>query len=532
MGRKEPETKAHPRSKMRAEKKTETRNSIIRLIFVLLAITLQIWWFYFLIDRLAGVSSFADQTIRLLSIVFALYVYGQHTNAGLKMPMIILILAYPIVGGIVFLIAGRKDSTRGARERFQRIDNALIPRHPPKVRVLEKLREKDQRIGNIAAYLQNTCGFPVCDNSDVTYFEDPVPALKAQLSELEKAQKFIFMEYHAVEDKESFAPVHDILKRKAAEGLDVRLFYDDIGSIGFVDKAFVKKMEADGIRTRVFNPLIPMAIAFMNNRDHRKITVIDGKVAFTGGYNLANEYFHVTSPYGFWKDTGVMIRGDAVPTFTTMFVEMWNAIHPDDEDDKYYDAFYPKLCYEAGKDAGYVQPYCDSPLDEERVGENVYMDILDQAASYCWFITPYLIITDEMSRALTNAAKRGVDVRIITPGVPDKKIVYQTTRSYYPQLARAGVRIFEYTPGFCHAKMCVSDDHCATCGTINLDYRSLYHHFENGVFFAYDPTVAAIRNDFTGMFRQCREVTLKATGRRSIPKRVFQCLLRLFASLE
>ena len=522
----------HPHERMRSEKKTETRNSIIRLIFVLLAIVLQVWWFYFLLEKLAGVSSYVDQMIRLLSIAFALYVYGQHTNSALKMPMIILILAYPIAGSIVFLAAGRKDSTRGARQRFQRIDNALIPRHPPKVKVLEKIRARDRGVGNIAGYLQTCCGFPVCGNSDVTYFDYPVPALKAQLEELEKAEKFIFMEYHAVEDKESFAPIHDVLKRKAAQGLDVRLFYDDIGSIGFVDKAFVKKMEADGIKTRVFNPLIPMIIAFMNNRDHRKITVIDGKVAFTGGYNLANEYFHVTSPYGFWKDTGVMIRGDAVPSFTTMFVEMWNAIHPDDEDDKYYDAFYPKVTYQARKEAGFVQPYCDSPLDDERVGENVYMDICDQAKNYCWFITPYLIITDEMSRTLTNAAKRGVDVRIITPGVPDKKLVYLTTRSYYPQLARAGVRIFEYTPGFCHAKMCVSDDVCATCGTINLDFRSLYHHFENGVFLAFDPAVLAIRNDFKTMFPQCREVTQKAKGRRSIPKRVFQCVLRLFASLE
>ncbi len=522
----------HPHERMRSEKKTETRNSIIRLILVLLAIVLQVWWFYFLLEKLAGVSSYVDQMIRLLSIAFALYVYGQHTNSALKMPMIILILAYPIAGSIVFLAAGRKDSTRGARQRFQRIDNALIPRHPPKVKVLEKIRARDRGVGNIAGYLQTCCGFPVCDNSDVTYFDDPVPALKAQLEELEKAEKFIFMEYHAVEDKESFAPIHDVLKRKAAQGLDVRLFYDDIGSIGFVDKAFVKKMEADGIKTRVFNPLIPMIIAFMNNRDHRKITVIDGKVAFTGGYNLANEYFHVTSPYGFWKDTGVMIRGDTVPSFTTMFVEMWNAIHPDDEDDKYYDAFYPKVTYQARKEAGFVQPYCDSPLDDERVGENVYMDICDQAKNYCWFITPYLIITDEMSRTLTNAAKRGVDVRIITPGVPDKKLVYLTTRSYYPQLARAGVRIFEYTPGFCHAKMCVSDDVCATCGTINLDFRSLYHHFENGVFLAFDPAVLAIRNDFKTMFPQCREVTQKAKGRRSIPKRVFQCVLRLFASLE
>ena len=339
-------------------------------------------------------------------------------------------------------------------------------------------------------------------------------------------------------------------------------------------------MEADGIKARIFNPVLPSLRVFMNNRDHRKITVIDGRVAYTGGYNLANEYFGVTKPYGEWKDAGIRVTGPAVRSFTTVFLEMWNAIHATDEDDKEFDRFFPgltigeqdgekqsareilseaqasgmsphsfleelaqksitrneaaeKTMYDTLPDAaGFVQPYADSPLDEEQIGENVYLSIANGAADYLYFVTPYLILTDEMSRAITLAAERGVDVRIITPGVPDKKITYQLTRSYYAQLVRKGVRIYEFTPGFCHAKCCVSDDRVATCGTINLDYRSLYHHFEDGCVMYGTHAVLDVRNDLEDVLSRSCEVTEQySPGHRSATLRMFQCVLRLIAPL-
>ena len=266
---------------------------------------------------------------------------------------------------------------------------------------------------------------------------------------------------------------------------------------------------------------------FMNNRDHRKITVIDGQVGFTGGYNLADEYFNITHPYGLWKDTGVRMEGDAVRSLTVMFLEMWNAIKKTDTD---YTAYFPEITY-AAKQTGYVQPYADNPLDDEHTGENVYMNVLNSAREYAYFITPYLLISDEMKKAFTLAARRGVDVRIITPGIPDKKFVYQATRSYYNRLVKKGVRIFEYTPGFCHAKQCVSDDKAAVVGTINLDYRSLYHHFENAAAFYHKDAVAGVKADFDHLFEECHEVTEQYRSHRSTALRIGQCILRLFAPL-
>ena len=291
------------------------------------------------------------------------------------------------------------------------------------------------------------------------------------------------MEYHAIEDEEAWQRIQTVLEDRVKAGVEVRIFYDDMGSIWFVNMDFATKLKSLGIKCRVFNPILPGLNMFLNNRDHRKITVIDGKVAYTGGYNLANEYFNITHPYGIWKDTGIRMEGDAVKSMTVAFLEMWNAAGNVKSKELVPEKYVIHYAYQA-QQRGYVQPYADSPLDGEQVGEEVYISMANKAEKYCWFITPYLIITDEMTHALTLAAKRGVDVRIITPGIPDKKMVYSVTRSFYHNLVKHGVRIYEWTPGFCHAKMSVADDKMATCGTINLDYRSLYHHFENGCFLA------------------------------------------------
>ena len=258
--------------------------------------------------------------------------------------------------------------------------------------------------------------------------------------------------------------------------------------------------------------------------------MIDGKIGFTGGYNLANEYFNLTHPYGQWKDTGIRLEGEAVRSLTVTFLEMWNAVSDKDENDTDLEQFLLEYSYEA-QQTGFIQPYADSPLDDEQVGEEVYISMADKAEKYCWFMTPYLIITDEMAHALTLAAKRGVDVRIITPGIPDKKLVYNVTRSFYHELVKDGVRIYEWTPGFCHAKMSVADDCMATCGTINLDYRSLYHHFENGCFMADCDAVLDIRNDLHETMKECREVTEKYRTGRSAYLRLGQLFMRLFAGL-
>lgn len=467
---------------------------------------------------------------RILALILVLTIYGQHKTSTMKMPWIMLIMAFPVMGVVLYLLVGLNGTTRKMRNRFEKIDKVLLPKLPAGDELLEQMKEEDAGAAGISAYLSQYSGYPVYQNTDVRYYDDAVKGLEAQLAEIAKAEKFIFMEYHAIEDKESWHRIQMALEERVKAGVEVRVFYDDMGSIGFINTDFVKKLESVGIKCRVFNPFAPGLNLFLNNRDHRKITVVDGKVGFTGGYNLANEYFNITHPYGQWKDTGIRLEGDAVRSLTITFLEMWNAIKASDQDDTDIDRYLPTSDYQA-VEHGYVQPYADSPMDDEQVGEEVYISMVNKAEKYCYYITPYLIITDEMTHALSLAAKRGVDVRIITPGIPDKKLVYGVTRSFYSGLVRNGVRIFEWEPGFCHAKMSIADDKMATCGTINLDYRSLYHHFENGCFLYRCNAVAEIKKDFDKTFTECREVTEQYRTGRSATLRLGQLFLRLFAQL-
>lgn len=512
---------------MTTEQRTSVQNSIGRLVFVGLCILLEVLWVVLLYIRLNEYSAVLSAATRLAALVIVLKLYGKHTNAAFKMPWMLLLLAFPVLGVCLYLLMGRSGTTRRMARRFEKVDQTLARSVPSRPDAVEDLKARGGPAGNLASYLQRYGGFPLCRNTDVAFYAEAADGLEAQLRDLERAERFIFMEYHAVQEGAAFRRLKDVLARKAAQGVEVRFIYDDIGSIGFINRDFIRRMEQVGVQCRVFNPVIPVFNVFLNNRDHRKITVIDGVVGFTGGYNLADEYFNLTHPFGRWKDTGIRLEGDAVTSLTAQFLEMWNAIRPTDGDMSAYLAAVP---YQSRED-GFVQPYADSPLDQEFVGENVYLSMAEGARERVWFTTPYLIISDEMTRVLGLAARRGVDVRIITPGIPDKKLVYSVTRSYYAGLARSGVRIYEYTPGFIHAKQCVADGETAVVGTINMDYRSLYLHFENAVLFHGCAAVKQVEEDFQNTFPQCREVTEQYSSGRSAALRVWQCLLRLFAPL-
>ena len=462
----------------------------------------------------------------------ALSIYAKHENAAFKMPWIILILAFPVLGLGMYLLFGRKEATQLVRERFERIDQSLDGLLIQDKAVRIKLQQTDRMAANEAEYIWNYAKYPIYQNTDVVFYKEASEGIEAQKQALNQAKHFIFMEYHAIEDKQSFGELKEILARKAKEGVEVRLFYDDIGSIGFINTDFIQRMEAEGIQCRVFNRLMPVLNVFMNNRDHRKITVIDGKIGFTGGYNLADEYFNITHPYGYWKDTGVKLTGDAVKSLTASFLTMWNAIdHTDSQEayDEYIDA--TDGTYNAASQECYVQPYSDNPLGHDRIGEDVYLNILKNAKHYVYITTPYLIITDEMERELRLAVKRGVDVRIVTPGIPDKKMVYKITRSYYEPLCSAGVRIYEYTPGFCHAKQWVADDEVCVVGTINMDFRSLYLHFENAVFTYNRELAGKVKADMLNNFEISNEVTSDYAVDVIRPLKLGTCMLHMISPL-
>ena len=570
--------------KMTHEKKEAVKNGVLRMILVVVSMVIAILMLFNLILFAGQKAGWIYTFIHFLGLFLVLGIYSSHRTSTIRMTWMFVIMALPLFGTLLYLFIGWNAQSFKMRRRFEDIDKILFPILPTGEDEAQNAQARDLRLGGIVEYLRSQAGFPVYQNTRVQYFDDAVKGIEAQKRDLAKAEKFIFMEYHAIEDSQSWHEIRDVLAERVKVGVEVRIFYDDMGSLGFIDTDFIKRTESYGIRCRVFNPFKPGLSVFLNNRDHRKITVIDGKVGYTGGYNLADEYFHVTEPYGFWKDTGVRLEGDAVQSLTVMFLEMWNAISAMDKDDldfKKYLAFsnaarlfdnksrvvrkdqvqkavqerdrlteksegyylkmertmMPDIRYVVGTESfevdhpGFVQPYADSPLDGNRIGEDVYICMAEAAQKYAWFITPYLIITDEMCHAFSLAAKRGVDIRIITPGIPDKKLVYKMTRSYYNSLARNGVRIFEFTPGFCHAKMSIADDLMATCGTINLDYRSLYHHFENGCLYADCDAVMDTKHDFEETFAKCSEVTdYYANGRGAI-MRLEHMLLRLVSPL-
>ena len=569
---------------MTYEKKEAVKNGVFRMVLVVLAMIIGILAIFTLVIFAGQKAGWIYTVIHFIGLFLVLGIHAGNNTSSIRMTWMFVIMALPIFGTMLYLLIGFNGYSFKMRKRFEDIDKILFPILPTGEEETANAQARDLRLGGIVEYIRRQAGFPVYQNTRIQYFDDGAKGIESQKKDLAKAQKFIFMEYHAIEDSKSWHAIRDVLAERAKAGVEVRIFYDDMGSLGFIDTDFIKRTESYGIQCRVFNPFRFGLNLFLNNRDHRKITVIDGKVGYTGGYNLADEYFHVTEPYGFWKDTGVRLEGDAVQSLTVMFLEMWNAISAMDKDDfdftkyltfstaanlfekksrlvredqvekaekerdrlsKKSEGYYlkmekgmmPDLRYVLGTEEydgdhlGFVQPYADSPMDDIRTGEDVYICMADAAQKYVWFMTPYLIITDEMCHAFSLAAKRGVDVRIITPGIPDKKLVYKLTRSYYNSLARNGVRIFEFTPGFCHAKMSVADDLMATCGTINLDYRSLYHHFENGCLYADCKAVMDTKHDFEETFAQCREVTdYYANGRGAI-MRLGHMLLRLASPL-
>ena len=503
---------------MRSERKRHSGNAVPRMVLVGLSLLFQIGWILLTVLVLNKSYPWVEMVTRVLSVAVILRLNSKHSGAAYKMAWIMLIMAVPVMGLSLYLMIGFCGDLGRSGKRLKAmraVTRDLLPQPLPPT------------CGSgISTYLQTCIGCPAYQNTDVCYYGEAAEAFSELKRDLEKAESFIFMEYFILSGDSAFQELCEILIRKARNGVDVRIMYDDVGSVGYVNMMFAKRLSDAGIRCMVFNPALPLLNLFMNHRDHRKITVIDGKVGYTGGFNLSDEYFGRKIIYGKWKDTGIRMEGEAVRSLCAAFLEMWNAGTRTNENVE------PFLSVKHSVPShNWVQPYEDDPLGQERVAENVYLNLIYSAEKTLYAMTPYLIITDEMTNALGLAAKRGVDVRIITPGIPDKKLIYGVTRSYYAGLASQGVRIFEYTPGFCHAKQMLCDGKMASIGTSNLDYRSLYLHYENNVLLQGGDVVRQMEEDFSQLFPICREVTEKYRGSRSGFLRLSQYILRLFAPL-
>lgn len=461
-----------------------------------------------------------------LSFIIVIWIVGDRSNPSYKIAWIIPIMLFPIFGWLLYLLFGGNRLSRRTRQKMQSMDQIqqeeLGDTHQSDVLA----REVGEDAGNMASYLERVAHCPVYGNTETEFFPLGEAQFESILRELKKAEHYIFLEFFIIEPGKMWDSILEILEEKASAGVEVRVLYDDIGCMFTLPRDYDRKMRQRGIQCHVFNRFLPILSVRMNNRDHRKILVVDGKVAYTGGTNLADEYINEKDRFGHWKDTAILLRGEAAWSFTVMFLNMWNFTAGTRED---FEQFRPELGETTGR--GFVQPYGDSPLDDEPVGETVYLNLINKAKRYVYLTTPYLIIDHATSTALVSAAKAGVDVRIITPHIPDKKIIFELTRAHYQALLEAGVKIFEYTPGFIHAKIFAVDDRYGTVGTVNMDYRSMFLHFEDGVVLYDTPSVLDIKMDFLATQSVSEAISLEQCRAVPWPRRALRALLRVFAPL-
>lgn len=498
-----------------------------KLVLSGIIILLQFGWIVYITYYTTTLSSVWNMIFHILSVLMALYVVSRDMRPYFKLSWVFIILWLPIFGCPAYWMFGRSDLTKYNRLRLEKVAKSMEVFRKENSDIKEKLKKIDFDAYKQSEYISRCAGYPIFQEGETKYFSSGEAMFQQLLLDIQSAKHFIFLEYFILEQGKMFDAVVDLLEQKAKEGVHVRLIYDDVGCIKTLPPKYYKKIQAKGIHCACFNPFRPFLSIIMNNRDHRKIFVIDNKIAYTGGVNLADEYINEVERYGYWKDAAIRITGEAVWNFTSMFLEMWNYIVKSTED---YGKFQlPVDDMEKGN--GFVQPYGDSPLDKEDVGENVYLHMIEQAREYVYIFTPYLIIGSEMLTALINAAKCGVDVRIVTPEIPDKKIVYFLTQSHYRQLIRGGVKIYQYTPGFIHSKCFVADDKYAVVGSINLDFRSLYLHFECGVFLSHATAVMEVKQDALDTFAVSREIAIEQCENRNFFVRLLQSVLQLMAPL-
>lgn len=469
---------------------------------------------------------FIEIVLHILSILIVLNIVRTSRHLSSDLMWIILIMLFPVFGTFVYvlmllsLLFGK--TFRNIIKEQKKASSYYIQDES----IIDEIRNDNPDYVSQLAFLHEE-GFPIYRNTDFEYYAPCENGFNVMLEELKKAENYIFMEYFIVEEGFMFNSILSILEEKVKQGVEVRIMYDDMGSLGTLPASYAKQLEKKGIKAVSFNRISPIINTIMNHRDHRKILIIDGKVAFSGGANLADEYINKKVKHGHWMDNIICIKGKAVWSYLVMFLTNWNALRHEDFD---YSVFKNEDVVEETLFDGYIAPYAETPLDEELTGQSVYEDLLNSANKYVYIMTPYLIIDSEMINTLIHTAKKGVDVRIIMPGIADKKIVHDMGTTYYKQLIQGGVKIYEYEPGFVHSKVFIYDDTYATVGTINLDYRSLYLHFENGTLLYKSKKIMDVKQNFFDTLEHCKKIQVEDTH-VNIVKGLFLSIIRIFSPL-
>ncbi len=498
-----------------------------RLGIIVLLLLLQVFALLFLTWRFEDYAPHVYTAMTVLAIAVVLYLINSSIDPTAKLTWLIIITLTPVFGGLLLLYTQMDIGHRAVKSVTSRMVNSTRTAIPQDPTAMEALERESPASAALARYISRSGCYPAYANTDVTYFPLGEDKFAALLTQLERAERFIFLEYFIIDEGLMWGRVLEILARKAKAGVDVRVMYDGTCEFSTLSRDYPQRLQALGIQCKVFSPATPFLSTHYNYRDHRKILVIDGHTAFTGGVNLADEYINRIEKHGHWKDTAIMLQGEAVRSFTLMFLQIWNIFEKEPE----YAAFLSCPTYPPKNAQGFVIPYGDCPLDQDKVGERVYMDILNRAQTYVHIMSPYLILDGEMETALKFAAERGVDVALILPAVPDKKMPFALAMTHYASLMESGVRLYEYTPGFVHAKVFVSDDCKAVVGTINMDYRSFYHHFECAAYLYKSACIPAIEADFQDTLKKCRRVNWDTLHHGNMKRRLTGLLCKAVAPL-
>ena len=502
-----------------------------RLFLTAIIILIQFGWIIFTIHEAEEVNQWFYLTLRIVSFVIALYVVYKDSRPHNKLSWIFLILFVPFIGCPCYFLFGRSEMTKKHRERIAQLQAFTAPMRQQNVEVLDALEKKSETAHKQMLLALNTENYPVYMEEETKYYKVGEDMFQDMIADIQHAEKFIFLEYFIMKQGVMFDTLMDALEERAKAGVHVRLIYDDMGCVDEFPRHFYKKLQEKGIHVACFNPFRPFLSVIMNNRDHRKIMVIDGKIAYTGGINIADEYINVIERFGHWKDAGVRMTGDAVWSFTTMFLEMWSYVTKGTEDFSKFKVVENDNAALIEKGNGYVQPYADCPLDKKFLIEGIYLNLINHAKKNIYIFTPYLILGSEIVTALINAARSGVDVRIVTPAIPDKKMVFLVTQANYENLICGGVKIYQYTPGFIHSKCMVVDDEYASVGTTNLDFRALYLHFECGTLMYKTKSVHKVTEDALETFGKSREVSLEECENKNFFYQLFLSVMQLFSPL-
>lgn len=523
----------------RKHKKTHLLRLLLPKLPLFLLILAQFLGFLFLFIWIARISATANLGYALILLLFVsdlaccLYIFTSKSASPFKLTWILIVVGLPIAGLVMYFFFANKMTKWTAKKSKARWGNVL-ERKPSDPKVIFELERANPDASGIAKLIETAHGDRICLNSDAKYFARVEDAWPIILDEIKKAKHFIFVEFFIIHPgSEFYDTVLTELQKKAAEGVDVRFIYDDFGSLRHAPMLYWRELKARGIKGECFYPIRPLIDVRMNNRDHRKILDIDGHTCFTGGFNLSDEYVNIEKPFGKWKDNVIMVRGEAVDNFTRMFLENWvSSFHPDEKDtvgeylnSPYIDEIggFPK--------GGFIQPYGDIPFDGFNMGEKIYLAMAGDAKKSFDVVTPYLILDEVTENALICASERGVKVRILVPKIPDKRAVFNLTRSYYEKLLEAGVEIYEYTPGFVHEKMAICDGRMASVGSINLDYRALYLDLQNGVFLADDPSIDDMSSDFERAISKSDRITIETFRRWKNRNRFYWALLRVISPM-